>query len=555
MNSFQRLKALLCAFFCCASLRAAPPTLNSLFPTGVQQGRTIEVTAGGSFDRWPVHGWADHPGIQIHAGKQKGQLSIAAAADTTPGMHWLRLYNEQGASAPRPFFVDTLPEIVEQEPNDEPQQPQAVQTSAVVNGRLGRRGDVDVFGFKLGKGQTLVASLTANRVLGSPCDAVLQLLSADGFVLDENHDFHGLDPQLAYTAPRDGTYLIRVFAFPAVPDAQINLAGAPNYIYRLTLTAGAFVDHVQPLALPAGKPGVVTPFGWNLPAAAPSIPVEAGADSGLMPLAHSHWANTVTVRRQPLPVAVKTPPADRAHPQAVALPCVISGRIETPDGRDVYEFEARRGQNLLFQVEKSTFDSPLTPVLRMTDAAGKVLTQSGDAPAPRRRRNQPAATRPSEVDVELSFTAPADGRFRIEVSDLFAAGSWRHVYALHAGPPQPDYDLRLDVDRFVLAPGKPLEVAVAIERRQGFAGDIDVQARGLPDGVTALPVHASSKDTAVKLVLTATRGGASGPFQIEAHAPGLPGGKRSASVFLADLGLATTHLWLTMPSDPPTKTR
>ena len=89
------------------------------------------------------------------------------------------------------------------------------------------------------KGQTLVASLEANRTLRSPMDAMLQIVSADGFVLDENNDFHGLDPQIAFTAKKDGTYIARVYAFPSSPDSSIRFFGSDACIYRLTLTTGA----------------------------------------------------------------------------------------------------------------------------------------------------------------------------------------------------------------------------------------------------------------------------------------------------------------------------
>ena len=46
----------------------------------------------------------------------------------------------------------------------------------------------------------------------------MQVLSSDGFVLEQNHDYHGLDPQVVFTVPRDGTYIVRVFAFPSVTE-------------------------------------------------------------------------------------------------------------------------------------------------------------------------------------------------------------------------------------------------------------------------------------------------------------------------------------------------
>src|SRR5262249_36007488 len=150
--------------------------------------------------------------------------------------------------------------------NEDPKKPQVLDSAAVVvNGRLEKQGDVDGFALRLAKGQTLVASVLANRGLGSPMDAVLQVASADGFVLDQNNDYHGLDPQLVFTAPADGTYVVRTFAFPAVPDSGIRFAGGETFIYRLTLTTGGFAEYAYPLAVPRADPGQVELVGWNIP--------------------------------------------------------------------------------------------------------------------------------------------------------------------------------------------------------------------------------------------------------------------------------------------------
>ena len=155
---------------------------------------------------------------------------------------------------------------MEAEPNDDPKRPQVVaQSSVVVNGRLEKDGDVDVFAVELRKGQSLVASLTAYSVLRSPMDGVLQILSPDGFVLAQDDDFHELDPQIVFPVPKDGRYLVRVFAFPAVPTAAVKFAGGDKFIYRLTLTTGAFADYAFPLAVSRDAPGDLTVVGWNVP--------------------------------------------------------------------------------------------------------------------------------------------------------------------------------------------------------------------------------------------------------------------------------------------------
>jgi hypothetical protein len=549
--SFWLARGILCAFaflLGASLLHAAPPSVTFLFPAGAQQGTTVEVTAGGTFERWPVQAWTDRKGVTVKASPDKGKLSITVAADTEPGLCWIRLYDEEGASSLRPFLVGTLPEILEQEPNNDVQKPQVLDASTVVvNGRLGQPNDVDCFAVKLHKGQTLVASIEANRVLGSPIDAILQLVSADGFVLEENNDTHDLDPQIVFTVPKDGTYIVRAFAFPATPDSGIRFTGSDASIYRLTLTTGGFADHPFPLAVSRAIPETVELHGWNIPDAAKRLSVEReGPD--LLSLWHPQVGNTTTLRLEPHAAAIRAEMNDRQHPQTLDLPVTVSGRMR-PGAGDFYQFQAKKGEKLLFQVESRALGYPLDAVLRLLDDTGKVLTQVDDPPG----------NREGVRDPELSFTVPADGRFLLEVRDLHSGGGFRYVYRLRAILAQPDYELTVAADRFVLTPGKPLDIPLTIQRRNGFDREIDITATGLPEGVTASSVKSlpsGNSAGAVMLRLTASSGPTSGLFQIKAQAMGEPRYERASRASLAGVNASTHNLWLTVLKPPaePEKT-
>src|SRR5262245_49937780 len=92
-------------FALAATAHAAPPAVTHLFPAGGQAGKSVEVTAFGTFERWPVRGWVEGKGIEVKAGKAKGSLTVSIAADATPGPRWLRLVDDHGASTPRRFLV------------------------------------------------------------------------------------------------------------------------------------------------------------------------------------------------------------------------------------------------------------------------------------------------------------------------------------------------------------------------------------------------------------------------------------------------------------------
>jgi hypothetical protein len=482
---------------------AAPPKVNFLYPAGAQRGSTAAITASGEFSNWPVQLWADRPGLTATCDKEKGKLQIAVAEDAAPGTYWLRLFDGEGASQPKPFIVDSLAEVLEAETNDTPAKPQIVEPRVIVNGKLGKSGDVDGYRVQLQAGQTLVAALQANSVLGSPMDAVLQicelierpssLASASGssssvansetkprpeaYVVEQIHDALGLDPRLAFTAQRDGAYLVRLFAFPATPDSSIRFAGADTFIYRLTLTTGGFVDHALPLAV-GNEETQVRLCGWNLIAGATAIagPLSAEldpltpADASLTWVWRGDMAGAAALTR--LDHVSVAAAEDAGQPQEVALPVTVSGQLETPGDVDAFVFSAAKDQKLRLRVASKALGFQTDPMIEVQDEAGKKLAEADD-------------TGREDRDPQLDFTAPAEGRFRAVVRDLSGRGGMRMAYRLTIEPIRPDFSLALAADSFVIQKDKPLEIPINITVRDGLREPIEIHAVGLPPGVTA----------------------------------------------------------------------
>jgi hypothetical protein len=506
---------------------AAPPAVTSLFPAGAQRGTTVEVTAAGKFERWPVQAWVSGRGVEVKP--DKGKLSVTVAADALPGTYWLRLYDEEGASSLRPFLVGTLPEVREREPNDDPKSPQRLDGPCVVNGKLEKAGDVDGFAIDCRQGQTLVAALEANATLRSPMDGVLQIVSPDGFVLAQDNDTHGLDPFLAFPVPKDGTYVVRTFAFPATPDSGIRFAGGEAFVYRLTVTTGGYADYPWPLAVSRAKPGRVELVGWNLP---PSRLRLSALDRDEESLVHPANANAPRVRVEPHACAIK--PAG-SEPFAITPPMTVSGRLAHPKAADVFTFTAVKGDKLNFRVEARALGLPLVAGLHLSDAAGKELAKT-DPPG-------------FDKDAELAFTAPQDGNYRLTVRDYYENGGPRYVYRLRVTRPEPDFAVALKADRFTIEAGKLLDIAGTLQRLNGFTGDVDLSAEGLPPGVEVIPPDPAAKPGSPPTLRLSAKADAkgSGPLRIVAR-PRVwpPNFTRAATAPLADLGISAADLWLTV---------
>ena len=502
-----------------ATLLATPPAVTTLTPSGGARGSSVAVVSTGAFDTWPVRVWSSSPGVTAKADKDKGQFAVAVAADAPLGVAWLRFHDDTGASQLRPFVVGGLPEVNETEPNDDAKAAPAVAMPAVVNGVLSKAGDVDCFTVKVKKGETLVASLDAHRTLRAPMDAVLQILAADGTVLEQNHDARGLDPEVTHTAAADGTFVVRLFAFPSQPDSSIRYFGSPACVYRLTLTAGEFVDFVTPLAVERGKEAPLTLHGWNMTAKTATL----GKADEWFGVAHPF-----AVAREPHACFDLTASSDKP----LSPPFTATGRVGTVGTASVVPVTGAAGKPLAIRLDSATLGLSLTPVLKVTDAAGKQLL-----------RAEPAAL---GGPLDATFTPPVAGTFLVEVRDMYNSAGPRHVYRLRVTPVVPDVEAKVAADRFALAVGTPLDIPITVTRTGGFAGELLPFAEGLPDGVTATPARPPAKPdpNTVALRLTATKAG-SGSIRVGVAKKGDDTFRRTAVAAVTGFDRTTADVWLT----------
>ncbi len=174
--------------------------------------------------------------------KARGLESILPAAltvdgrDKGPGTVSLVRAQRRPRFEQRALRLDVLPECLEKEPNNTPAEAQRITLPIIINGRVDRPGDWDVFRFEGRAGQQIVAEVYARR-LDSPLDSVLWLTDAAGKQLAFNDDYedkgsglntHHADSLLTATLPADGSYFIHL------GDAQHQ--GGPAFGYRLRIS-------------------------------------------------------------------------------------------------------------------------------------------------------------------------------------------------------------------------------------------------------------------------------------------------------------------------------
>jgi len=189
--------------------------------------------------------------------------------DTKPGGDSIRqatYYEGKKCSNPVPYAVDTLAECNETESNDTTKSAQRIELPNIVNGRIDKPGDVDVFQFKTRAGERIVAEVYGRR-LNSQLDSLLRLTDASGNVLELNDDYmlkdehlhtnmmglttHHADSYLIAEVQKAGTYYVHL------ADSQRHGGNAYGYRLRVAVAQGDFALRVTPSSVSMRAGGIV----------------------------------------------------------------------------------------------------------------------------------------------------------------------------------------------------------------------------------------------------------------------------------------------------------
>jgi hypothetical protein len=540
------------------------PRLTAIHPPGGQQGSTVDVTVVGTdldeLERLEFF----HPGItsapittppgefDVAARIEPGRVRVTIAADVPPGPYDAVAVGRFGLSNPRIFMVGSGPEAVKTAELSAAEQALDLSPDGVVSGRTAANA-ADHFAVMLAAGTRLRAEVWGRRI-DSRLDGVLELLDPSGRVIARAHRPRDEDPVLDATAAVEGRHVLRLH------DRFVR--GGDEYFYRLAISTAPVVEAVFPPAVPAGAASVrLTAVGRGLPDATaaavehdppglvecpvdvqPGSP-EAGAagrplrrllaprDSGV-PLVDLH---AELFAGAPAPIAavatrqsvtVEQEPNDEpAQAMPIALPAVVAGRANPRGDRDWFSFEATAGDTWVFDLFSRRLGMPTDMALMIQ----RVMPAADGEPEPPPQEVASADDGAAEFapfglppsDPTLVFTVPADGTYRLLVREL-AVDSLTGVdrsWVLDVRRPDPGFDLvamlsqpdRADANKLVrampvVAIGGSTPVEVLVVRRDGFAGEVVLEAKDLPAGVSAPPTIVPAAANRGTLVLTAAEG-------------------------------------------------
>ena len=472
-------------------VRQPEGTLHAVYPAGGQRGTSVavEFNALQGLDGATGVVIDGLPGITVKDFKApaqyKAQATFVIAPDAAPGPRQVRVVGgSNGLTSCRTFFVGTLSEVVEKEPNNSPDAAQVIALPAVVNGRLDPALDTDHFAFEAKAGQRVVAAVLAHgmdsrmRTRGNNgyLDASLELLDAKGKVLASAEDTLGLDPVIEHVIPADGRYTIRVQA--------LGFDGAPGAVYRLTVGDVPFPATVFPAGARRGSTIEVEVSGFNVP---PNTRRKFAAPDSAFPWQAIRPEHALTDGRDlpfvvgEYPEVIETEPNDsREKANALNLGVTVNGRFDKPNDSDQYRLTLKKGQGVLLEVlAQRHLRSPVDTYIEVIDANGKRLAENDDGAifSGQCEHDFPSA------DSLLEFTAPADGEYFVRIADQNGVSGPRAIYRLTVALIVPDFRLNQWPDAVpVWGPGSSASFVIQIQRWGGLKGDIAFRIEGLPAG-------------------------------------------------------------------------
>jgi len=516
--------------------QTAYPMLMSLEPVSAQVGQTSEhllrarYSLEGTYQVLVsgegVTGEALPPESEEElkkAGKKKQpdtlKLRFTVAPDAKPGVREFRVATPRGVSTVGQLVIARDPVVAENDKNNSAAEAQPIELPATVCGVIGSAEDIDTFRFKIEKEQSLSFHVRGMRLLDrihdlqEHLDPILTLRNAQGGTLATADNEFAADPYLAYHFTQPGEYLIEI--------RDVRYKGNQHWVYSLEINDRPFAVASFPLAVTRGQEqklqvvGALTPAD---PTAALTVPGDVPFGLRPFPLAlPTGPTDPVSVVVTDLPIVIETPGDNNAVGAAmpVSVPSAINGRIESEADVDCYAFEAKKGDRITLDVVARRAQSSLDSLVRILNAEGKQLAENDDL----------GMSTSSYADSRIeNWTAPADGRYVIEIRDLLLRGGADFVYCLQLIRAEPLFELYLDTDKTQVPAGTSGVFFVNVTRKNGFNGEVQLQIDGLPPGVTAHcgRIPAGARDGCIILTAAAEAAPAVGNVKITY----LPGGGR-----------------------------
>lgn len=410
---------------------------------------------------------------------------ITIGADVPPGIVRWQVANANGASPPGMLHIGAGTTIAEDPKRRGPQSLPSLPVT--VSGQIRRIEEVDSYSFRVSQDGPVTLTLVA-RQIGSPLHGIMRVIDDEGRKVVDAADTLGRDLTLTFAARAAANYVVQLH--------DLDFAGDRSYVYRLELTPGPRVVAAFPICGKRGTTQKVEFWGWGVATGAAQLEstireVSFPNDAATSQFAYQLETPLGKSRPWTMSVADETdevePPSSRMRSLA-RVPIAITGAIEAPFDSDEYSVTFTKDTTYQIVAQAKAIDSPIDLDLSIVGPDGKELMTQDDVPG--------------TTDPQLIFKAPADGAYRIVLTDRAGLQRGRSAfYRLDIRPSKPDFTSTL-VDRLAIPLGAKAKLAVPIVRKGGFQAPLTLQLKGLPEGIKApneLVIAADKSELAIEL--------------------------------------------------------
>jgi len=516
------------------------PTITSIFPLGAQQGAEINLEITGKaldgsyavlFNSGAIMAQvrdiekiesqldaSDYLSRKTPSKEEKKppvfRVSVRAIIDpSTPvGVYSLRLISPRGLSNSFRFRVDE--HIVSREvdrPHSRVREAQQITVPAILNGTVTQHGELDYYVFDAVRVQKLafeivLAEDAASWQLGQtpkfrprialyqPTGSWLDPDRPTRILFDEEKEtvLMPLRTRFSYQV-EPGRYLVEV-------SSLFGKGGIDN-TYQLRILPADISDDLPPEVkwqertfFRKIEPGLIQDL-WarTVRSKTPSSNVAELLlpDGSLDNRLDSNQSVTTQVPVELFLQKEKEPNDLPKQALNFDVGTMIDGIISTPADRDTFQFDAKAGQKLVFELFTPKVGPPhFNPVLELRSEEGEELLNNIHMRKTKFGASGGASSYLKAVEPKVIYSVERDGRYHIQIRDVTSRyGNADYAYKLvvrNQVPHVGSFEVKPH-DRINLIPGQARKLNIVTYQEEGFSGDVLFTFSGLPPGVSISP--------------------------------------------------------------------
>ncbi|MBL8294780.1 MAG: hypothetical protein JNN08_23240, partial [Bryobacterales bacterium] len=397
-----------------------------------------------------------------------------------------------------------FPGVIEREPNDPPQAPQAIKLAPqVIHGYLKGRVDIDVYRFEARAGERWTFDIRSLEY-GSHLECELSLEDDAGkrVAFNDDRDDYLETPFLEHKFTRSGSYRLKVDQYrgPQQVDCSANcgymlqisqlpvvlsaspMGGVAGTTARVRLH-GRHLENVRKVYLTPVRLGEYyrLTFPFTMPLRARADRAATRVEGKVIGTAEAEFALPASMEPGLWRLWVEDPAGvtDSLSFEVTAAAGAVDGSLDREGEEDSYDIDAEAGKPLHFYTLATQLGLPyLDTVLELFDGNGKLVAEHDDLMTGQ-------GTVIGNPDSSLYYTPSSNERLRLVVRDRINRGGETYSYRLHQRSALPGFQLQTDPEEFRVFRGQEAELSVLLIPEPGFKEVVEVWAEGLPPGLTA----------------------------------------------------------------------